>query len=263
MKVYNIITLPVYLLSILQNATSTWNIVKIAFGKDNKNHMLIDNNTTLKVFYPKGSYSPSKEIVGGIGFFASPQNIFMAEEVILNYEVKFDDTFNPMFGGKLPGLFISNGTSKYNMNGASGGKHSNSSSCRIAWRSELNAEAYIYLPTREQHLNYFQIPNLIQNPVYGDSLWRGIFKFIPNDWNYVSIRLKVNSIQNKIPQMNGELEISINNTTQRFDKLIWRVSEDYLISAILFETFFGGSTIQTATPNDTWTYFRNVTIQKV
>jgi hypothetical protein len=112
-------------------------------------------------------------------------------------------------------------------------------------------------------MDYFQIPKIVQNPIYGDSLWRGLFKFKSNDWNYVSMRLKVNSIEDKIPKMDGELEISINNITQKFNKLIWRISDDYLISAILFETFFGGSTIKTATPNDTWTYFRNVTIQKL
>jgi hypothetical protein len=263
-----IITLPLYLLSILQNATKSWNIVKIAFGKNNLNHKIInnENNTIskqdtdiLKIFYPKGSYSPSKEIVGGIGFFASPQDIFMAEEVVFKYDVLFDKTFNPNRGGKLPGLFIGNGLKPSNMKGAAGGKHSNTASCRIAWRKNFDAEAYIYLPIKQQHLEYYNISGLVQNPIYGDSLWRGIFKFDPVNWNTISIRLKLN----KININDGELEISINNITQKFDKLIWRTDNNYKINAIIFETFFGGSTIETSTPNDTWSYFKNVKIQRL
>jgi hypothetical protein len=254
-----LITLPLYLLSNFVNYNS-WNIVRIAFGRNTKNH-----ETVLKVFYPKGSYSPSKNPIGGIGFFASPKEIFMANEVLFKYQVFFDKTFNPVFGGKLPGLFIGKGTNKKDMVGASGGKHYETSSCRIAWRENLTAEAYIYVPP-QQHSNYYKIPNLVENKKFGDSLWRGSFSFYKNTWNNISIRLKTNTFINNLdkpkPNYDGELEITINNITQSFNQLLWRTQPEYNINSIIFETFFGGSDAKTATPSDTWTYFKNIQIQR-
>lgn len=280
-----LITLPLYLLSNLVNFTRNnsiepWNIVRNIFGINTNlnttnlnttNHEIIKCNSTylnckkeedvIKIFYPKGSYSPSKQIVGGIGFFASPKRIFMTNEVVFKYQVYFDDTFEPVFGGKLPGLFIGNGTKRENMVGASGGKHLNTSSCRIAWRSNLTAEAYIYVPPH-QHQNFYNISNLILNPQYGHSLWRGLFQFYKYQWNEVSIRLKTNTFINNLPNYDGELEITINNVTQSFNQLLWRTDPEYNINAIIFETFFGGSKPKTATPNDTWSYFKTLLLKK-
>lgn len=269
--------LPIYALVNLQNTKDikdtkdTWNIVKLIFGKNTKNYDIIQgnehsflhtNDTVLKVFYPKNSYSPSKNPIGGIGFFASPKNIFKADEVMLKYDVFFDQSFNPVLGGKLPGLFIGQGTDKKDMTGASGGKHQLTSSCRIAWRANLEAEAYVYLP-ESQHKDYYNIPNLVQNKIYGDSLWRGLFKFYKNIWNNVSIRIKTNTLNENIPNYDGQLEITINNITQSFDKIVWRTNSSYNLNSIIFETFFGGSKPSTATPNDTWSYFKNVIITKM
>jgi len=275
-----LITLPLYMLSNLLNFSlnrDPWNIVKNIFGinTNTTNHEIIKCNSSyssylnckndeeiIKIFYPKGSYSPSKLPVGGIGFFASPKDIFMANQVIFKYQVYFDDTFQPVFGGKLPGLFIGNGTKKENMVGASGGKHLNTSSCRIAWRNNLTAEAYIYIPDN-QHQTFYNISNLILNPQYGHSLWRGLFQFYKYKWNDVSIRLKTNTFTNNIPNYDGELEITINNITQNFNKLLWRTDPEYNINAIIFETFFGGSQPKYSTPNDTWSYFKNIQLQKI
>lgn len=270
----SILLLPVYLISSLTNNNSVWNIARIIFGQKLENHKIINsldnplfntfNESILQVFYPKGSYSPSKTPVGGIGFYSSPKEIFMTNEVIFKYDVYFDPSFQPNLGGKLPGLFIGNGTSRSNFTSAAGGVHSLASSCRIAWRANLYAEAYVYLPdTQLQHPDYYNIPNFVENKIYGDSLWRGLFKFEKNKWNTVSIRLKTNTITDNKPNYDGLLQIKINNITNTFNKMIWRVNENYNISAIIFETFFGGSTINTATPVDTWTYFKNIQIQKI
>lgn len=272
MKIKSLL-LPIYALVNYQNIQENkniWNIVKVIFGKNTNNYEIIQGNTisflntnetVLKVFYPKNSYTPSKTPVGGIGFFASPKKIFKADEVVLKYDVFFDPNFDPVLGGKLPGLFIGQGTESTDMTGASGGKHELTSSCRIAWRSNLSAEAYVYLPP-SQHVDYYKIPNLVQNEIYGDSLWRGIFQFYKNIWNPISVRIKTNTIVNNIPNYDGELEISINNVTQSFNKLIWRTDINYNLNSIIFETFFGGSKPSTATPYDTWTYFKNITIEK-
>lgn len=243
-----------------------WNVVKIAFNPGNNT---IVNNSTLKVYYPKGSFSPSRYPQGGIGFFSSPPQIFLAEEVILNYTFKFDKSFNPMFGGKLPGLFIGNSINKTSMINASGGKYVNdtTASCRLAWRAGFGAEAYLYLPTKNQHHDYYKIPGLVLNNKYGDSLWRNLLHFDKNNWNHISIHLKLNNINTIGPQPDGVLSIKIHSKSHykhySFNKIIWRTKPDYFINSILFETFFGGSTNKYATPHDTWTYFKDVSIQKI
>lgn len=246
----------------MQN-NNLWNIVKIGWGKDNSNHQILEDGT-LKVFYPSGSYSPSKFPQGGIGFYASPLDVFPCEKIIMSYEVKFDDTFNPVFGGKLPGLFLSESTNINDMQEASGGKHSdNSASLRIAWRKDFKGEAYVYIP-KNQTEDYKKLQNYVENEKYGDSLWRGLFKFKKNEWNKVMIKLKVNKFdKNGKPVNNGILEVNINGVMYRFDKLIWRTNENVKITAILFSTFFGGSTEKYATPVDTWSYFRNFRVKNL
>lgn len=259
-------TLPLFVLSNLFNFNKVdyWNIVRPIFGTRLKNYEVTQykNETVFKVFYPKGSYSPSKNPVGGVGFFASPKQIFMANEVIFKYQVLFDKSFDPVSGGKLPGLFIGKGIQRKDMTGASGGTHTNAASCRIAWRTNLTAEAYVYVP-QQQHQNYYNISGLVLNEKFGDSLWRGLFHFYKTIWNDVSIRLKMNTFTNGLPNYDGELEITINNITQKFNQFIWRIDPNYTLSAIIFETFFGGSQATTATPNDTWTYFKNIKLQKL
>jgi hypothetical protein len=262
-------------------ATTLWNITKIIFGKDNyqilhhshiTNYSTTDNNnssvslnnsdndTILQVFYPAGSSSPSKSPIGGIGFYSTPKEIYNATHVKLEYSVRFDETFNPVLGGKLPGLFINNGISRY---GGSGGKHTNNTSCRIAWRSHFNAEAYVYLPKHIiQNTTYYN--NSIQNLIYGDSLWRGQFKFDNKIWNDVTLRLKLNTFdKNNHPNMDGILELTINNQTKLLDDIIWTTQKDNRVQTIIFESFFGGSSPRAVTPNDTWSYFKNIKITRL
>jgi len=256
----NWLTLPFTVLDSLQDS-NVWNISKIGWGKDNKNHKVLDDNI-LQVFYPNGSYSPSKNPQGGIGFYASPQDLFPTEEIIMSYDVKFDETFQPVLGGKLPGLFLSEGIEKKYMKDSSGGKHNNKTgSIRIAWRKDFIGEAYVYLP-KNQSLEYTQIPNLIQNDEYGDSLWRGLFEFLQNEWNQITMYIKLNTFDESGNAINdGVLELTINDHKETFDKLIWRTNPQTKITAILFSTFFGGSSIKYATPNDTYSYFKNFRIK--
>lgn len=200
------VNFPILPLSNLQDpSTSTWNIINVGHGINNSNQTVVTGSSNvkeLKVFYPKGSYCPSAypdAPVGGIGFAASPTSIFMADNVAVNYSVYFDNSFQPVLGGKMPGLFIGSGTTAQSVQGASGGDHSTgNSSVRIVWRADLLAEAYVYhIPNQDP--SYLQIPNLYVNNTYGDSLWRGLFQFKKSQWNTVSIQVKMNSILNGIP----------------------------------------------------------------
>ena len=258
----NLLTLPFTALTNIQNS-GIWNISKIGWGKDNQNHKVLDDGS-LSVFYPKNSYTPSQNPQGGIGFYASPQDFFPTEQIMVSYDVKFDDTFQPVLGGKLPGIFLSKGIDKKYMREASGGNRNNdTASLRIAWRKDFVAEAYVYLP-ENQDSEYYQIPNLVKNSEFGDSLWRGLFQFNSKDWNTVMFNVKLNTFdKDGLPNANGVLNLCINKECQQFNKLIWRTNQLITMTSILFSTFFGGGSSKYATPVDTWTYFRNFEISRV
>lgn len=259
------LNLPVDPLSDLTNQSNdTWNIIAVGHGRDNSDQRVITTTAgvkELRVFYPKGSYCPSATDApqGGIGFYACPKTIFMADDVTFSYQLYFHDSFNPVLGGKMPGLYVGPGTTSADVSGASGGDHSKNSSVRVVWRANLVAEAYVYRPLHQDPA-YNSIPNLVLNPTYGDSLWRGLFQFVKGSWNNVSVRIKVNSIVNGIAQPDGIVQLTINGVTETYNKMIWRTDNSHHVNAIVFDTFFGGSTNDWATPNDTWTYFRNMTV---
>lgn len=246
----------------LANLSSDWNIRKFGFGKDNvsiKTDFGKLNETVLSVFYPSGSYSPSKK-VGGVGFYSNPPILKSASEATLSYKVYFDSTFDPVYGGKLPGLFIGNG---YNFSGGSGGNHTENSSCRIAWRSNFTGEVYLYVP-ESQSQEYYNTKNFFSNGKYGDSLWKSSFQFVKDDWNNVTVKIRLNTFSREngtfIQLPNGKLEVTINNNTEKFDKLVWTNNQSHRIHTLLFSTFFGGSTEKYGSKNDTYSYFKNIQV---
>jgi hypothetical protein len=266
---------------------SPWNITKTLFGHNNyeiiynSNHFTsYDNfddfdNTNIfplnnrlyksnilddfiiKVYYPSNSSSPSKYPIGGIGFYSTPNEIYNATDVTFSYSVKFDKTFNPVLGGKLPGLFINNNNNYF---GASGGKHTNNTSCRIAWRSNFSAEAYVYLPKDIiQSKDYYD--NIITNSKYGDSIWRDHFFFNDTQWNNITLHIKLNTFDiSNNPNMDGILELTINDIKKGLYNLVWTNKSNYKIETVIFESFFGGHSSKAVTPNDTWSYFKNIII---
>jgi hypothetical protein len=253
---------------------SAWNITKTLFGINNYeiiynfnnfplNNRLYQSNILddfiIKVYYPKNSSSPSKYPVGGVGFYSTPYEIYNATDVTLSYSVKFDKTFDPVLGGKLPGLFINNNN---NYIGASGGKHTNNTSCRIAWRSNFSAEAYVYLPKDiTQSKDYYD--NTIINSKYGDSIWRDQFFFNDTQWNNITLHIKLNTFDiSNNPNMDGILELTINDIKKGLYNLIWTKQSNYKIETLIFESFFGGNSSNAVTPNDTWSFFKNIIITK-
>jgi hypothetical protein len=248
----------------------TWNIVKVGFGKENIRQKVIlepeEGIPKLRVFYPKNSLSPQQAIqgnhpFGGLGFYAAPLPIFPANEVLFQYEVYLDDTFKPQKGGKLPGLYLSKGL---DFSGASGGnKSKTNASCRIMWRQNNMAEAYVYTPTPRQSPDYYNIPNQQLNSKYGDSLWRGLFNLRKGQWNIIKIYIKLNSVPSKThANPDGILIIKINEVEKTFSKMIWRLDKDVKVSALFVDTFYGGSTADYCCPNDTFLYFRNFSVSK-
>lgn len=64
-----------------------------------------------EAFYPCGSINPSATIPGGFGFYMSGPEDFVEElkknvvnEAVFGYRVIFEDGFDFVKGGKLPGI---------------------------------------------------------------------------------------------------------------------------------------------------------------
>lgn len=234
----------------LSNDLKTWNIKKWGHGKQN---ISTTDEGYLRVKYPRGSSSPGikNAPVGGAGFYSSPSGFFPSNDVTLSYQVRFASNFDARLGGKMPGLFVSESD---DFSGASGGrKHKKNASCRIMWRSNFKAEAYLYLPSSvKQSPAFREEPNSSYRDDYGDSLWTGILRFDPHNWNDVSIRVVVNTLG----KADGLLSVTINGQQCIIDNLIWRKSDSVKVSAIFFSTFFGGKESY-ATKVDTSAEFRN------
>lgn len=80
--------------------------------------------------------------MGGLGFYAAPA-LLPGSDVELTYKLAFDGTFNPGKGGKLPGLFLA-AAGCADVKGGSGGRHDDHhASCRLMWRADFAAEAYV------------------------------------------------------------------------------------------------------------------------
>jgi hypothetical protein len=279
----------------LEVGNNSWNVIKLGHGyKVSGLYDLIDfdnigKNNVLKVNYPRGSFKPSSEPEGGIGFYASPSTITPSDiNLKLKYKLYFDSSFDPQLGGKLPGLFMG-------PPGASGGRHSNdNASCRIMWRTfvneyikadmeklnnkkpkvvlpskaelqkikdkemidgEIECEAYVY-NSDDQDIEYSKIPGFVSNNVYGDSLWRGFLKMKKNKWNDVEIYIKMNSFTGSKSNKDGILSVTINGNNYKYDKMKW-VENKCNIEGITFDTFFGGGSEKYATPVDTSIYFKD------
>jgi hypothetical protein len=219
----------------------------------------IDNSLqVLRVKYPAGSFKPSGPIPGGFGVYAEPKNVFPCNTVKLSYQLFFDGSFDPVKGGKLPGLYIGSP-------GASGGKHSkDQASCRLMWRAynkklpdQIMAEAYTYVP-QPQDPSYNKIPSSIYNPEFGDSLWRGLLNFKKGSWNQVVSILTLNTFNSDgSPKADGKLLLKVNGISQEFNNFIWATDKSILIRGITTDTFFGGGDNSFATPKDTYIYFKD------
>ncbi|KAJ7193186.1 hypothetical protein B0H12DRAFT_1171372 [Mycena haematopus] len=203
----------------------------------------------LQVTYPAGSFSGD---TGGAQFINlwnnTGSNTF--QSMLISYEVAFDENFDWVKGGKLPGL--RGGTSEI---GCSGGNESTGLDCfstRIMWRTNGQGEAYAYIPTPN---NLCSDKNIICNDDFGISLSRGSFTFQSGQWNHVALLVQLN---NPVDVANGNVEVYFNNV-QAFaqQNLQIRASDSVTAGGLYFSTFFGGSDSSWATPNTTHTFFRN------
>ncbi|KAF7329829.1 hypothetical protein MKEN_00246300 [Mycena kentingensis (nom. inval.)] len=223
-----------------------------------------DGVQALQAFYRQGSFKPSGPIRGGFGFYAKgPEDVDLttAKEALFGYSVMFPKDFEPVKGGKLPGLY--GGDNEEVARGCSGGRRDTRCfSMRLMWRTNLQGELYTYLPDPanaafKANAAMCDLPNSHCNPTFGNSLERGAFSFTPGQWTTVSERVKLNTVG----QSDGELELFVGGKSViKVENLAIRDSNEGRIRGMQMETFFGGSDDTWATPKSQTVFFADMSV---
>ncbi|TEB18636.1 hypothetical protein FA13DRAFT_1767466 [Coprinellus micaceus] len=210
-----------------------------------------DEKRSLIAFYPKGSYTFKFTPRGG------PVSLENAKEVTFGYSVFFPSGFAFNKGGKLPGLY--GGDNDGVATSCSGGRRSDQCfSARLMWRSGGDGEFYTYLPPgAAANKKQCSFKNSDCNPTYGASIGRGSFKFATGRWTIVTETVRLNDVG----KPNGRLLLQANGKSViDIDGLVLRTSERGRFRGMQFQTFFGGSKPDFASPKDQRVYFSDITL---
>ncbi|KAL7282903.1 hypothetical protein ACG7TL_002319 [Trametes sanguinea] len=220
-----------------------------------------DGVFSLQAHYPKGSFKLSASPQGGLSFYApGPQSVDLttAKEATLSYTVLFEDGFDFVKGGKLPGLY--GGDSDQVAISCSGGRRDNGCfSVRFMWRTDGKGELYTYLPpSSPANKAVCDVPPFSTcNDVFGASVGRGAFKFTPGTRATIGQRIKLNDVG----QANGEIELFVDGKSMFTVPGLELVTSDQgRIRGIQMQTFFGGSDSSWATPKDQNTFFGDFSV---
>jgi hypothetical protein len=196
----------------------------------------------------------------GASLRANPSKTFPTDkECTFSYEVFFPKSFNVEHhkGGKLPGLSLGHAVGSK----ASGKMWTgDAGSCRVMFNGGY-ALGYLYLAipggagaaARAQSKEYLGVSRV--NSDCGHRLWGAKTKdlqFKPQAWNTVSMRVKLNTPGKR----DGLLELAVNGRSKSVP-VVWRSSARVKITDVNLVSFFGGSTAEYNSPNDTHVKFRN------
>ncbi|CAE6440338.1 unnamed protein product [Rhizoctonia solani] len=215
----------------------------------------LDALDVFEASYPEGSINPQGKIKGGFGCYLEQSEFEKAKDVVFSYSVKFEDGFDFVKGGKLPGLY--GGTTPELAYGCSGGRQDGRDKCfslRLMWRPNGEGEIYAYIPnTPSNHEALKNVPPKTHcNADFGWSIARGSFYFKPGEWTTIAERVRLNDVEcaNGTLQIwaNGELVVDVQGLETRVDK-------DVVFRGAHFQTFFGGKAQDWASTKDQCAYF--------
>lgn len=190
-------------------------------------------NRFVRVKYPKGQVGND----GGGATWEIKLESNASDELYASYRLRFVGDFDPVLGGKLPGLAGgARNTGGDKPNGSDGW------SARIMWRRDNAAVQYLYHPD--------------QPSKWGEDLQWGR-NFPKNQWITVETRIKMNTPGHKdgVVQswMNGQQ--ILNRTNIRF-----RDVDSFGVDSFMFSTFFGGSGSEWAPTKDEYIDFDDFVI---
>lgn len=182
-----------------------------------------------RVEFPEGSVSPSSTREqgapgGGMQVFALRTDGPL-DEAYLHYRLRLPDGFEPVKGGKLPGLF---GGSE-----VSGGEEPDGTdgfSTRLMWREDLAGELYVYAPDEA-----------------GSSIGRGAWTWPTGRWACVEQHV----VLNDPGDTDGRVTVWLDGREVLVaGGLLFRTVPDLQIEGLFFSTFFGGDDPSWASPSD-------------
>lgn len=193
------------------------------------------------------------------------KSIINADEAIVTYDMQIPVPFDPVHGGKLPGIFgidSDSSISDHSCGRCTGSNPSNGAKCwsaRPMWRAGFFGEVLLVVPIQPNGCDHNLTPEQtnkgsIHNPggslvacdeSWGCGLARGAFRWPMDSTELftVGMYVKMNTIGNK----DGKFYFFLQKKSEAnptlvfyYDDIIYRVSDKLQISGILFSTFFGG-----------------------
>ena len=187
---------------------------------------------SLRLKYPAGTYgSRNQAIQARIDL---PRKF---EELYVSYRVRFENGFDFVKGGKLPGLIGGAGNVGGNRPNGSDGW-----SGRMMWRRGGDAVQYVYHPD--------------QPGTYGED-FRWERRFEPGRWHTVEHRFVMNN-----PRIHdGILQAWFDGQEAQYvDDLRFRDVDSFAIDQFYISTFFGGGDITWAPAKDEYILFDDIII---
>lgn len=189
----------------------------------------------LHVRYPEGSINPGTKSTpaGGAQFYAPVLAGTEATAACLSYRVRFEDGFAFVLGGKLPGLYGTEGAPVTTASGCRPVNDEAGFSARLMWRSGGRGEVYAYTQNKTARC--------------GESLGRGNWAFPTGRW--VAIEEEV--LLNTPGRDDGRVRVWIDSRLV-LDQggLVYRSGPAVHIQGLFFSTFFGGKKPEWASPRD-------------
>ncbi|OBZ65906.1 hypothetical protein A0H81_14112 [Grifola frondosa] len=231
-------------------------------------HKVSSGTTHPVATFPQGSINPGNKHApaGGLGFYLHGPNGFakhlkdhVPKEVLMSYDVMFEEGWDWRKGGKLPGIYGGVGDTAYR---CTGGRQTDRCKCfdlRLMWRENGAGELYAYLPHIESNTARMigVPPRSIQHADYGFSVGRGAWRFTPGKWSTIAQRVKMNDVGHA----NAEIEVCVDGVSVILvTGLILRTEEgpDSRVQGLHFQTFFGGNSTDWASPKDQKAWFANI-----
>lgn len=237
-------------------AFAQWGELKFQFGVENIAFISEPDGRFpkfLRVHYPEGSLDPATALrglapMGGMQFSSRFGNVKVpsSDSIVLSYAVRFDEEFDFVRGGKLPGLYggipRSGGQTPTGFDGFS---------TRIIWQSKGKGAMYAYLPTNSM---------VYKGVTYGTVIGSGALQFERGKWMDVSQRVKLNE-----PGVNdGRITMWIDGVLMHDEcGLRFRDTPKLKIDGIFFSTAFGGNEPDWASRKDTYADFANFRLSRI
>lgn len=188
----------------------------------------------MRTHMEEGAYVREKKEIRGAGF---DTRTLSASHAVLTYDLRFKPGFDPVKGGKLPGLMAGDSPSGHK-------KANNGITARMMWRRDAQGELYLYYPDMEKS--------------HGDSIGRGNFYFdTSGEWHRIKQEVKLNDIGQK----NGFIKVWYDDDLViEANDLRLRTKDSVYIEGIMHTIFFGGGNDSWAAARDEWVDTRNFKI---